>query len=195
MGRQSKIKSIQPGTMADEAGACGRTPGYDPRCKPCNDPCHDEYDKAYFNCEISKSEYARKVGCSINSVTRHIERHVPKDLAIASEAQAVTKADDLLGQIGYYEAEARRYKDDAEANGDIGLALKAVDRALKCIELYAKVRGIIDDPLQINLAQVSIYQSPEWLQVGRALADELAGHPELKSRVAARLLALQEAGQ
>jgi len=178
--------------MTDEAGGSGRTPGYDTRCKPCNDPYHDKYDKAYFNGEISKSEYARKVGCSINSVTRHLEGHVPKDLAIATEAAAVTSADYLLDQIGYYEAEARRYKDDAEANGDINLALKAVDRALKCIEIYARVRGLVQDQTQINFNQISIYQSPEWLVVGTVLQKALAGYPDLRAQIAGELLALQE---
>ena len=177
--------------MTDNAGGSGRTPGYDSRCKPCNDPYHDEYDKAYFNGEISKTEYSRKVGCSINSVSRHLEGHVPKDLSVATEAAAVTKADDLLGQIIYYESEARRYKDEAEANGDIDLALKSVDRALRCIEIYAKVRGLIQDT-QINLNQVSIYASPEWSAVGNLLTKLLSPYPELRSEVATGLLALQE---
>jgi hypothetical protein len=178
--------------MTDEAVGRGRTPGYDPRCKPCSHPCHDEYDKAYFNGEISKSEYARKVGCSINSVRRHIEGHVPKNLSVATDAKAVTRADDLLGQICYYEAEARRYKDEAEAKGDIDLALKAVDRALRCIEIYAKVRGIIQDT-QININQVSIFSSSEWLVVGEILARILAPYPELRAEVAREMLDLQEA--
>lgn len=147
--------------VTDEAGVCGRTPGYDSRCKPCNDPNHDEYDRAYFNSEISKSEYARKVGCSINSVTRHLDGHVPKDLAIASKAQAVTQAGNLLDQIGYYEAEARRYKDEAEDDGDINLALKAIDRALKCIEIYAKVQGLIQEGPQVNI----LINNPEWIEL------------------------------
>jgi hypothetical protein len=164
--------------MTDEAGGCGRPPGYDPRCKPCHDPYHHEYDKAYFSGEISKSEYARKVGCSINSVTRHLDGHVPKNLAKASEAQAMTKADNLLEQICYYEAEARRYKDDAEANGDINLALRAVDRALKCIEIYAKVQGLIQDQPQIN-----IMVSAEWIQLRTLIISALEPYPDAKEAV------------
>lgn len=61
------------------------------------------------------------------------------------------------------------------------------------LELLGRALDRIKDQPQITLTQISIYQSPEWLEVGRVLADELAGYPELKGRIAARLLALQEA--
>lgn len=162
--------------MTDDALTSVRTNGYDPRCKSCNNPNHEEYDKDYFSGKINKSEYARLVGCSIPSVTRHIENHVPKDLAVATEAQAVTKADDLLSQISYYETEARRYKEMAEADGNIELALKSVDRALKCVELYAKVRGIINDQPQVNI----LIAHPEWIALRTTIIRALNPFPEAR---------------
>jgi hypothetical protein len=160
-------------TMTDDALTSVRTNGYDPRCKSCNDPNHEEYDKDYFSGKINKSEYARLVGCSIPSVTRHIENHVPKDLVVATEARAVTKADDLLSQISYYETEARRYKEMAEADGNVDLALKAVDRALKCVEIYAKVRGIINDQPQVN-----ILVNPQWIELKAVIVAALRPYPD-----------------
>jgi hypothetical protein len=85
----------------------------------------------------------------------------------------VTKADDLLSQISYYETEARRYKEMAEADGNVDLALKAVDRALKCVEIYAKVRGIINDQPQVN-----ILVNPQWIELKAVIVAALRPYPE-----------------
>ncbi len=61
------------------------------------------------------------------------------------------------------------------------------------LELLGKALDRIKDQPQINLAQVNIYQSPEWLAVGSLLARLLAPYPELRAQVARELLALQEA--
>ena len=88
----------------------------------------------------------------------------------------MTKADDLLSQISYYETEARRYKELAEADGNIELALKSVDRALKCVELYAKVRGIINDQPQVNI----LIAHPEWIALRTTIIRALDPFPEAR---------------
>jgi uncharacterized protein (DUF433 family) len=65
-----------------------------------------------------------------------------------------------------------------EARGYLGLLGEALDR--------------IRDQPQINLTQVNIYSSPEWLAVGTLLARILEPYPELRAEVARGLLALQE---
>lgn len=59
------------------------------------------------------------------------------------------------------------------------------------LELLGKALDRIKDQPPINL-QVNVYNSPEWLDVGRVLAELLAPFPELRSEVAIRFLALQE---
>jgi hypothetical protein len=65
-----------------------------------------------------------------------------------------------------------------EARGYLELLGKGLDR-------------IRDAPqINVNLQQVSIYQSPEWSKVGDILVRVLAEYPELKSQVAGELAAL-----
>jgi len=101
----------------------------------------------------------------------------------------------LLARLEEEAGFVRDMREAAKAEGDIELALKAVDRALKCVDLYAKIRGLIQTQPQVNLQQVNIYSSPEWRAVGEVLARILAGHPELKAAVAAELKALTEGQQ
>lgn len=163
-----------------------------PQCKTCRFPNHEKYDADCIQGKISKLEYAKLVGCSDKSISRHLA-HIPQILVNSANAEVVSSADNLFEQIGYYETEARRYKELAEAEGDLELALKAIDRALKCVDIYARVRGLIQEQqVNVNLQQVNIYQSPEWLAVGSMLARILAPYPELRAQVAGELLALQE---
>lgn len=61
------------------------------------------------------------------------------------------------------------------------------------LELLGKALDRIKDQPQVNLTQVNIYQSSEWLAVGSILARILAPYPELRAEVAKELLDLQEA--
>jgi hypothetical protein len=72
----------------------------------------------------------------------------------------------------------REMRDAAKAEGDIELALKAVDRALKCIELYAKVKGIIPDQ-----PQITIINNPEWVELRTQIIMALEPYPEAKEAV------------
>jgi hypothetical protein len=163
-----------------------------PQCKTCRFPNHEKYDADCIQGKISKLEYAKLVGCSDKSISRHLA-HIPQILVNSANAEVVSSADNLFEQIGYYETEARRYKELAEAEGDLELALKAIDRALKCVDIYARVRGLIQEQ-QINVSlqqSINIYESPEWLAVGDLLARILGPYPDLRQRVAAEFLALE----
>jgi len=61
------------------------------------------------------------------------------------------------------------------------------------LEILGKALDRIRDQPQINLTQVNIYGSPQWLAVGAVLQKILAPYPELRAEVARELLALEEA--
>ena len=63
---------------------------------------------------------------------------------------------------------------------------------MRCLELMLKIHGHIQEQnINVNLQQVSIYQSPEWCAVGDILVRVLAGYPELKSQIAQEFQALE----
>lgn len=148
-----------------------------PQCKTCRFADHVKYDAECIKGNLSREDYAKLVGCTSKSISRHLA-HIPQIVANSANAEIVTNADNLLDQILYYESEARRFKELAEADGDVDLALKAVDRALKCVEIYAKVRGIINDAPQIN-----VLVSPQWIELRTLIINALDDHPEAKEAV------------
>ncbi len=164
-------------------------------------PCHicNHQEKEEINRRLVRGDsiagISREFVVGEDALRRHRDNHLPAGLAASPTAQELASADILLNEVRSLEADTRRLRDLAEQQGDLRTALLGVDKALRCLELYAKIQGQIDDRPQIHMAQISIYASPEWLTVGRALVEELSGYPELKARIAARLMALQESRQ
>lgn len=124
-------------------------------------------------CSDSYRDIARQFGLSKDALARHKESHIPELLLKSHDVKETLQADNLLDQIVYYEAEARRFKGLAESQGDLELALKSVDRALKCLDLFAKARGIISDQPQINVLVL-----PEWLALRGRIVAALRPYPD-----------------
>jgi len=165
-------------TITDEALTSVKFGGYEPRCKACNYPGHEEHDKALLAGRISDSDYARLVGCKPPSIARH-RSHISEEIAQSAQAQAVLRADELFKSIQDEASIVRELRDKARAEGNIELALKAVDRALKCIEIYAKVQGLIQEGAQVNV----LINNPEWISLRTKIVLALDHYPEAKAAV------------
>jgi len=167
--------------MTDEALRSVKFNAYEPRCKACNFPGHEEHDKALLTGKISDSDYAKIVGCASPSIARH-RGHISEEIAQSAKAQAILTADQLFKSIQDEAAIVRELRDEARDEGNIELALKAVDRALKCIEIYAKVRGLIRDGPQVN-----ILINPQWIELRTLIVKALDPFPEAKVAVVGAL--------
>ena len=117
------------------------------------------------------------------SLIRHRESHIPDLLLKSNDIQNITSADALLARLEEEAGFVRDMREAAKAEGDIELALKAVDRALKCVDLYAKIRGLIQTQPQVNLQQVNIYDNPEWVELRTLIITALDPYPEARAAV------------
>jgi hypothetical protein len=137
---------------------------------------------------------------SPDAVLRHAANHLP---ALLQQGQAVaeqTRAGALAEQqAGQHEAAARHALDvvaqlrainnstlhilrEAREAKQHGIALQAIDRVQRQIELQAKLIGDLDDRPVVN-----VLISAEWLQVRAVLLAALAPYPEARHAVAAAL--------
>ena len=142
------------------------------QCTVCAHADLEEINRLLL-CSDSYRDIARQFGLSKDALARHKESHIPELLLKSQDAKETLQADNLLDQIVYYESEARGFKGLAESQGDLELALKAVDRALKCLDLFAKARGIISDQPQVNILVL-----PEWIALRTAIIQSLRPYPE-----------------
>jgi hypothetical protein len=128
-------------------------------CTVCNHKDIEEINKLLF-CSGSYRDIARQFGLSKDALARHKEGHIPEVLSKSNDIKEIVNADSLLSKLQEEAVFVREMRDSAKEGGDIELALKAVDRALKCIDLYAKVSGLIQEQPTVNITLAA-----EWIEV------------------------------
>ena len=165
------------------------------RCTVCGHAQVQEIDRRLVRGETIAG-IARDFAVSEDALKRHFENHTVKTLSASPTTAEMTQADDLLGQVRALQDEAQDILAEARAAGDLKTALMGIGKAKECLELLFKVEGRLQDQqsVQVNV-NLDIFHSPEWLRVGRMLAEVLRDYPDLRATVAAKLGDMAEAAE
>jgi hypothetical protein len=128
-------------------------------------------------------DIARRWRVSKDAVARHKE-HLPAHLAKAEEAKEVAQADSLLDRLLDLSKETAAILKEARQGDekDNELALKAIARAEKQIELQARLLGELKDTTTVNVLVL-----PEWQAMRTAIISALIPFPEARIAVAEAL--------
>jgi hypothetical protein len=119
-------------------------------------------------------------------VQRHQENHIPATLSKAKEAEEVSRADALLGQVRALQGKTLGILLRAEGAGDLRTALGAVREARGNVELLAKLSGELDERPVVN-----VLVSPQWIELRAVIVGALDPHPDARGAV---LRAIAELG-
>jgi hypothetical protein len=155
-------------------------------CTICSHPQRQAIDKAIV-AGTPLATIATQYHVIDESLRRHRDSHLPQTLVKAAEAEDVRQAIDVLAQLKAINGAALKILADAHRQGDGELALKAIDRIHRQLELQAKLLGELDDRPQVNVLVM-----PEWLAVRGALLAALAPYVEARMAVATALARLEE---
>ncbi len=141
-------------------------------CTVCSHEDVDEINKLLLS-GTSFRDIAGQFDLSKTALARHKEGHIPEMLSKSKDLKEATNADSLFASVEEEAGFVREMRDAAKAEGDIELALKAVDRALKCIELYAKVEGLIREQPTVNITL-----DAEWIELKSVIVSALKPYPD-----------------
>lgn len=152
-------------------------------CSICSSP-----DRAAIDQAIAAGTGFRGIarsfrGVTADSIGRHAVSHLPIAVMAAAEIVETERAIDLIGKVRGYIANAESILADAEAVGKPALALAALDRALACINVLAKLTGDIDDRMTVNV----LAASPEFVQLQSAILTALRPFPDALEAVKSAL--------
>lgn len=118
---------------------------------------------------------------------RHTSEHISREVKQSQAAKKEMRGLDVVGQLKAINGVSLAILKQARKSDENDLALKAIDRIAKQLELQAKLLGDIDRP------QVNVYLSPEWLDIRRKLIAALAPFPDARVAVAAALAQMEDA--
>jgi len=155
-------------------------------CTICRHKDHEEIDKLLISGQPMRV-LASQFDVSFSSLQRHKENCIPQELLKANDIKEYTHAQKLACRLKDDSDVVRKMRDEAIEEGDIDKALRAVDRSLKCIDLCAKIQGLIQTAPQVNVAVVNLGSSPEWLAARTVIFEVLQHHPEALEDMRQRL--------
>jgi hypothetical protein len=119
-------------------------------CTVCSHSERAEIDAALL-AGAALRNIAERFGTSPTSVYRHKQEHIAPALAKAAEAGEVANGDSLLAKLRAVNAETQAILKEARAGRDNDIALKAIARVEKQLELEAKLLGELNDAPQVNI--------------------------------------------
>jgi hypothetical protein len=129
---------------------------------------------------------ASQYGVSYKAVERHKDAHIPAAISHAQEAREEAQALDVVRQLKAINAAAVAILAETRRTREHDIALRAIDRIQRQLELQAKLLGDLDER-----PQFSIMLSSEWLSVRAAILTALVPHQQARQDVVTALLALE----
>jgi len=152
-------------------------------CTVCQSPAVEAINRE-LAAHTAIPALAAKYRVSSDALLRHRANHFPAVVAKAQEITDVREALDVLGQLKAINGAALTVLGEAHRSSNGELALKAIDRIQRQIELQAKLLGELDERPQINLVV-----SPEWLTLRLVIVQALMDHPAAQHAVLSALSA------
>jgi hypothetical protein len=156
-------------------------------CTVCT---HDEHHA--INVEllhrVAYRNISERYGVSKAALSRHSQEHIPELLLKAYEAIERDDAEDLVGELAKVKTDVHRLRAKAEEEGDLRTALLGCDKALKALELQAKVEQLIQTQPTLNIALV---EHPGYQRLEDAIFRALENHHEARWAVAEAVRGLE----
>jgi hypothetical protein len=158
--------------------------------RECSICAHDEHHAINVDLlhRVSYRNIAERYGVSKPALSRHSQEHIPELLLQAYAAIQRDDAEDLAGELVKVKADVHRLKERAEEEGDIRTALLGCDKALKALELQAKVEQLIQTAPTVNIALV---EHPDYKRLEDVLTGALEPYPAARYAVAGALKELE----
>ena len=144
-------------------------------CTVCTHAKRSQVEQALVSGE-SYRDIARRFGVSKDALARHRSEHLPRELAKATEAAEIARADTLLERLLSLNCETLLILAEARKGKDNYLALQAIARAEKQLELQAKLIGELDEG-----QSVSVVLTPEWAHLRTVIVQALRPYPEAQA--------------
>ena len=121
---------------------------------------------------------AERYGTSATALFRHKSGHLPAVLVMGQAVREEAHALDVVKQLRDINAATLAILEDARDTHQSALALKAVDRVQKQIELQAKLLGELQDGQTVN-----VLVAPEWVSLRATILVALVPFPDASQAV------------
>ena len=155
-------------------------------CTICSHPERAQIDAAFVSGTPYRS-IAKQFGCSDAAMYRHTSEHIAQAIKETKQAQEEAQALDVVKQLKEINRVTLEIMKESRSDKKNGMALFAIDRLQKQLELQAKLLGDIDDS-----PKVTIWMAPEWQNIRALIVQALIPYPDAKLAVATALAQMED---
>lgn len=148
-------------------------------CTICRHNQVDEINKQLLN-GSSLRDIARHFDTTKDALSRHKTNCISTLLSKSKEIMVLADAESLSRFLMDEFTDIKKIKEQAIKGDNHELALKAVDRSLKTLELGSKIAGILRDR-EINITnqqQLNITNNLEWIRLREKIVRLLQPYPD-----------------
>lgn len=151
------------------------------KCSICQHAKRKEIEKKLIS-GVSFRNITKQYGMSIGAVHRHIKKgHLSQKIVKSKETKDIIRDGDLDEQVKYWQNEIQGIYDKSKSK-DKRIALTAIDKAFKFIELQERLIGKLKEKTTVN-----IFMNPQFIIIKQILMEELKDLPEYRARISERL--------
>jgi len=158
-------------------------------CSICVHPKRKDIDKALTERSASNRRIAAQYGVNESAIRGHKTNHLKDRLLKAAERDEqadIRNALDVVGQLRAINGASLTILKEARETRDGDLALKAIDRIQRQIELQAKLIGELSDGNTVN-----VVVSADWIEIRSTILAALQPFPAAAHAVAGRLAVIE----
>lgn len=123
-------------------------------CTICKRGKSNEINSALLENEAYRS-VAKRFGASESAVYRHQQEHLPKEMVRAKEAIEEVNAGTLFERLRELNGLTAAILNSAIGNGNHAIALQAIGRAEKQLELEARLHGELNERVRVAVGRSS----------------------------------------
>lgn len=164
---------------------------YSKQCVFCNHENRENLESKIINGELSQEEAAKIIGVSRQAVNNHIRNHLARSIALAVENKEVNLSAGLnvIEELQAINRETKAILEEARNSKtkDNRLALRAIERLEKQLELQEKVLGHLKEGTTINLQL-----NTEYLEVKAIILDVLEKYPAARDEFLGRIADVED---
>jgi hypothetical protein len=152
-------------------------------CTVCASAQREEINTALISTESIRA-IANRFSLTASALQRHKAKHLPASLVKAAAVAEVVEAGNLLDRLKALNRETAAILQEARAAGskDNELALKAIARVEKQLELEGRLLGELKEGSTVN-----VVVTPEWQNLRARIMAALEPFPPARLAVAAAL--------
>src|SRR6266581_3561113 len=158
-------------------------------CTICSHPQRDAIDQAIVT-GMANRPIASQFQVGYKAVERHAASHIKQAIKQSQVAKEEAQTLDVVRQLVTINTVTLAILKEARDTKENNLALSAVDRVMKQLELQAKLLGDLDDAPTVN-----VWLPAPWAEIEAAILSSLTSYPEARVAVASALMQLEEGGR